>query len=396
MLLSVLGRTIDVAFDESISPADAERIERAWARCVIEATDAVNESPILVRVGVQDPVTITSDSASHSDRENNVENREADRQETEPERIPIISSTLEQLEQDIASRLTLLGIEARRRDLLMWHAVGLSDEAGRVAILSAPSGTGKTTAARTLGRHFGYVSDETVAVTPSGTIEPYPKPLSVITQSGQPKTQLGPDELHLRTPSSGLRPTVLAILTRDADHAGAPTVQPVPTVEALFELVPQISYLSETPGAVQSVLHVIESCGGVLRVTYAESADLVPVLAELLSGAADRDPVAVQSVPLPIETRDVSERVEGDILHLADEVVDAVEVDGDLVVLANGQLLRLAGLGDAIFRSLDVPRDADGLFAEFIAETEAADLLELRGIFDRAVETLRDNHVISR
>ena len=53
------------------------------------------------------------------------------------------------------------------------HAAGLTDDRGRVLALVAASGTGKTTAARILGRHLGYLSDETISVGAELEVLPY-------------------------------------------------------------------------------------------------------------------------------------------------------------------------------------------------------------------------------
>ena len=56
------------------------------------------------------------------------------------------------------------------------HAAGLADRDGRALALVAASGTGKTTAARTLGGTLGYLSDETVSSAADSTSFPTPSP----------------------------------------------------------------------------------------------------------------------------------------------------------------------------------------------------------------------------
>lgn len=83
------------------------------------------------------------------------------------------------------SRATVASLEARAGELLMFHAAGLSASDGRVVALVGPSGTGKSTAARTLCRDdFGYVTDETVAVDDAQRVLPFPKPIAVIPADG--------------------------------------------------------------------------------------------------------------------------------------------------------------------------------------------------------------------
>ena len=98
----------------------------------------------------------------------------------------------------LTARVTLEGIESQHGRLWMLHACGLADPAsGATVVLVAPSGTGKTTAARVLGRTFGYVSDETVAIGPDGAVVAYPKPLSLLEGGVRPKRQRSPRELGL-------------------------------------------------------------------------------------------------------------------------------------------------------------------------------------------------------
>ncbi|KQQ05575.1 hypothetical protein ASF42_03125 [Rathayibacter sp. Leaf294] len=95
------------------------------------------------------------------------------------------------------SEVTLRAIEAAQGSLLMLHACALADPSGATVVFVGPSGRGKTTAAATLGRSYGYVTDETTGITPDGRILPYEKPLLIRTAEGMPKRPFSPDELGL-------------------------------------------------------------------------------------------------------------------------------------------------------------------------------------------------------
>lgn len=99
-------------------------------------------------------------------------------------------------------------IEALRQHVgtdLLFHAAGLSDGAGRVVVLVAASGTGKTTAARTLATRLGYVSDESVAIRPDGSVTAYPKPLSFVQgESRVRKVEVSPEAAGLIRAPGGL------------------------------------------------------------------------------------------------------------------------------------------------------------------------------------------------
>lgn len=82
--------------------------------------------------------------------------------------------------ESLTSAITLAAIDQLAGHRMMFHACGLADPvSGATIAFIAPSGTGKTTVARTLGPGLGYVSDETIAVDAELRIVPYPKPLSV-------------------------------------------------------------------------------------------------------------------------------------------------------------------------------------------------------------------------
>lgn len=126
----------------------------------------------------------------------------------------------------LSPAVTVRAIDARAGDLVMLHAAALADpDTGRTAVLVAASGTGKTTASRTLGRRFIYLSDETAAIGRDGAVLPYRKPLSII-ESGPLKTQVAPSALGLRTTDRECHLAAVLVLERVADHEGPPTLTP--------------------------------------------------------------------------------------------------------------------------------------------------------------------------
>lgn len=183
----------------------------------------------------------------------------------------------------LSSVITVRAIDARAGEAIMLHAAGLALPDGRVVTFVAPSGTGKTTLSRALGRHYGYVSDETVFVGFDGAVTPYPKPLSVIVEGVRGKEQVSPDaDSLLPPPSVPLRLAGIVLLTRVPDAGPEPVVERVPLLEGIVELAAQISYLPRVPSPLQSLARVIEGAGGLQRVTYSEAeslARLVPLLA---------------------------------------------------------------------------------------------------------------------
>ncbi|KAF2414814.1 hypothetical protein B1729_03000 [Microbacterium sp. B35-04] len=178
----------------------------------------------------------------------------------------------------LSQRVTLAAIEAQRGRMWMLHAAGLALPDGRVVALVGPSGRGKTTAARVLGREFGYVSDETVAVDVEGRVHPYRKPLSIIEAGEAEKAQRSPSTLGLRElPDAELRLAGIVLLDRREAIDGA-VVEEVDLGDALPDLVAQSSYLTDLLAPLRTIAAHVASAGGILRVTYADVAALVDVL----------------------------------------------------------------------------------------------------------------------
>ena len=143
----------------------------------------------------------------------------------------------------------------------MLHAAGLALDDGRVIAFVAPSGTGKTTLSRTLGRHFGYVTDETVVIDRTGSITACPKPLSVIRGGHRLKRQLSPDQEELLPAPPGLRLARVVLLDRRPD-AVVPVVEDVPLLPGIAELAAQVSYLPSLSQPLRTIAKVIEASGG--------------------------------------------------------------------------------------------------------------------------------------
>ncbi|WP_062071334.1 arsenate reductase/protein-tyrosine-phosphatase family protein [Demequina sediminicola] len=182
----------------------------------------------------------------------------------------------------VTSTVTVRAIDARAGQLLMVHAAGLAGPDGKVVGLIAPSGTGKTTLARTLGAHYGYVTDETLAVDLHGEVFPYPKPLSLVVEGGTGvKQQRSPDNLGMLRPPEGLRLSRLVVLNRIPDVAREPMLEQIPLLPGLADMAPHISYLPQLPDKLHDLARLTESVGGVWRLTYSDASSVVGLFPEL-------------------------------------------------------------------------------------------------------------------
>ena len=191
---------------------------------------------------------------------------------------------IEDLLQVLTQRITLSAIDARAGECLMLHAACLADPVtGAAAAFVARGGTGKTTLVSTLGPGRWYVTDETTVVLDDRTVVPYPKPLSIRrTPDSLFKNETPPSALGLVAPAARVQLDALCLLERDQTHEGEPTIETLPTLDALVALVPQTSHLPEMARPLQRLAALCESLGGVHRITYRESADVAGVVDKLL------------------------------------------------------------------------------------------------------------------
>jgi hypothetical protein len=185
--------------------------------------------------------------------------------------------------------VTTLAITERRAELVMFHACAVADPAtGDTVVLYGPSGTGKTTMARTLCTELVYLSDETAGVARDLRIVPYPKPLSIIAGSDPGlKDQVSPGRLRLVRPDAReYRLRGLVQLCREPAHPGDASLELLPTVDALPELVAQTSYTRELGRPLHHLAELAHRVGGVRRATYAEAEQLRPLVRAILDGDA--------------------------------------------------------------------------------------------------------------
>lgn len=295
--VDALGARLRVALD-GFAETDADRLRDQWRRLAAEGDAA-------------DTITVSAAPGSGAD---------------------VSGHDLDAVGVALRRAINQRAIEANRGELVAFHAAGLADPAtGGVIALVGPSGAGKSNAAAMLGTALGYVSDETVAVTPSGEVLAFPQPLAFKESEARGRFVAGPDALGLLRPGPRLRLARIALLDR-TDAATTPTIRTVGLREVLDDLVAQVNYFNALPQPLSLLDGLVRRCGGVQVISYREAADLVEPVRELLRSGTDSGATYSRAA-----------------------VDDWVDLDGDAVVLARDTITRLSPVSSLVWRLLEVP-----------------------------------------
>lgn len=343
--VDVLSRRVRVELPDGLDPQFADRARSAWSGAMGESgREAELTVPMRLGAGTADDLGSRFDHA------------------------------MERLTVDV----TLAALDSLRGRMLMFHAAGVADPSGRVAAFVGPSGRGKTTLSRELGRHHAYVSDETVAVGAGLLVEPYRKPLSVVRGSA-PKQQVSPDEAGLRAlPDAPLRLASLVLIDRDA-ALETPEIHPVPLVDAMPELVPQMSYLRDLDRPLQAIAALCDAVGGVRRVRYPDATTVPALLPQLLGGAAgvsadsEWSPAPDTSATGPFHT---------------DQVKDAIVTGSHVMAMTNDTVHVLDGIAPTIWLTACAGADLDRIVERVEAEFGAPPNGDARRLVLAAIDQL--------
>lgn len=289
--------------------------------------------------------------------------------------------------------VTQAAIERLAGSALLLHAAGLvSPDGERGAVLVASSGTGKSTAARTLGRRLGYLSDELMLIDAQERLQGLTKPLSIIVpEFPGGKDESSPDELGLgATPSAAPRLAALVCLSRAADEDQA-RLEPIGLHDLIAEVVPQTSSLWRVQRPLHRLAEAASRAGGPYRLRYAEIADTAPLVDGLLEATPKTpetgarvaaDPGAgldagagqewIGHAPAPQQRwvdadpqsgsgNDADPPAGSDTAAAGDASIvrspwtDAIEQDGEVSVLVGPTFTRIAGIAATIWLRCAVP-----------------------------------------
>lgn len=291
----------------------------------------------------------------------------------------------------LTTQVTLAALRATAGERYNLHAGGLADADGRVLAVVAPSGTGKTTATRLLAERLGYVSDETVSITPDGLVHPHAKPLSLVTDPEHPgrKEQRSPDELGLGPTPGSARLGRFVVLRRGVpDPRGLVRLEPM---EALLNLIEQSSSVSQAADPLVTLLSLVQSTGGVWALEYDEISEHVDDLEALLA----RD---IVTEPLPSVLQHPGTPQESATPARAETLrrrpwVDAIELDDEVLVLQATRAVRLDHLMATTWLELTSPLTLDELVDA--VQGRHGEHPDARELVEKAVGLLVDEELVA-
>lgn len=332
MQLTALGERIVV--DTSVLP-DSRRRELAelWERC-FDATDADGRSAHARPPA--DIVLATSDVASLHPA---------------PRARSVDVTAWEGAPYRLSRAVTRVALGKATGRHLLFHAAAVALPNGSVLVLVGPSGAGKTTAATALGRSYGYVTDESVAIRSDASVAAYPKPLSVIGSSRYcRKMEISPSDAGLLQASEPLRLGRVVLLARDPQHTGPPDVEPVDLLDAVTTASVQTSGLVALEQPLQRLAESLVTLGPAVRLRYREISDCVNLVPELM----DEQPIVERPrwTHHPVRPLDPTEEQRGGATQAGAfpawkraPYVDAIDSAGRVVVLHDHNITLLDGVG---------------------------------------------------
>lgn len=293
----------------------------------------------------------------------------------------------------LSTDVTIAALAHRRAEpVWMLHAAGLADESGRVVVLSAPSGTGKTTAARHLSQRYAYVSDETIAIAADGGVEPYRKPLSIIEAGSAHKAQVALSSLDGGRPlPAALRVVKIVVIDRSPDGPATPSLEELDIAEALELLGPQTSYLCDGDAPLQRIAALLRATGGAVRLRYREVAGIDEVIEGLLR--TELRPVDAVS---PRPTTSGTASAGSDAFAHAD-IVDELDLDGRTAILqrtpTGGRVHVLDGIGPSLWAAAH-GRTLDDIVDTVVAEHGEPETGDAPSIVQAALQELVEDGLL--
>lgn len=383
--LRVFGMPMTVEFILPLTDEELETIARSWSRCIVEGAS--------LPASAEDAGSVSEENLTPGPNDKYAAVLRLPAEETPPRLVNAVNFAV--FQEALTSSVTLLAINARVGQSIMFHAAGLADPAtgGAIALIAA-SGTGKTTASLKLGTSLNYLTDETVFLD-GRDILPYPKPLSVIREPETPKEQVSPDDAGLRPTPERAPLRALALIERvdSLDEPGGIRVTRLGAIESLHALVPHMSGAPSLPHPLTDILELLEDLQGLIRITFENSADLLPTIRELLhTWPTGYTLPRVEEVPF--HTEETPPPASDAPLYRRRPVRQAALVDDHLMVMLKDTLLEISELGEPIWSAAYGWRTIAEITAA--VEDELGEHPDAVNIITQAVDELTDRGVLER
>lgn len=274
---------------------------------------------------------------------------------------------------------------------LLLEAAAVAGSDGRVVVMAGGDRRTRlaTLVEACLAGH-AYVGSDLLAIGPDGAVLACPKPIREPSGAGGRATVHRPADLGLTRPSGPLVLARILIAKPDEGAPEPPVLETAPLMDALAALAPLVSAWRAPSDPLQRLARLVDRCGGAHLARYS-GAHLADAVGKALRA----------SVPGTSEWVAVTKRPANDIAWALRDgkvrqkpYVDAVEVEGEVLVLVLGAPLRLGPLGGTLWmRAVDGARQEDlvgAAIAEHGPHPEAARVVRT------AVSELRDSHVLAQ
>lgn len=298
----------------------------------------------------------------------------------------------------IERELTTLTITQYIGAAVILHAGAVADDSGRVIVLVAASGVGKSTATLGLARRgLRYVTDETVVIRPDGEVIGYPKPLAFRRADAETPSKeiIGPEELGLAPAAERLQVARIVLLDRRPGSV-PPRLRQMEHLEALLALIAQSSSVDRLARPLRALSDLVDGCHGVQRLVYSDSEDAVPLLRRLLVTTGTPGlPRARPHLDAPSSQDDLWGFLDGRIRRRSGLDIapgDATE-DGALVLVKNLPA-RLSPLGRLLWQGCRQSATPEHLLS--LASAELGHHPDASLLLDRALTSLCDAGILAR
>jgi hypothetical protein len=369
--LEVLGSRIDVHVD-GISKDNSAQLDSLWHRC------------IATRPSQSDSIITLKVSKSEDKKPGGYQNFEA-------------------LSSNLSSLITHRAIELANPDWMLLHAAAVADPAsGRVVAFVGKSGAGKSTIAETLGKHFGYVTDETLAFDPkTGQVFAYPKPISQVIKPSESheannvhnhsqnvKAQLSPDSLALMVLPPTLSLQNIFFVARDSTLDEAPTASRLEELERIQLLIPQVSFLTKRTNPLKQLIAASNWNDGAQLLKYRESRDLVDFVAEKVTSAPkvlESESTEWMSVLPPVISE--PDESQDDYVFVTD-FQEALTNGKEVLILRNSMVTALQGIGADLWLWAQYPARFDHLVEKSLEKHGEPDSGSAISLVEKALEAL--------